>query len=184
MSSSHVRSERHARITALRRVSASVADDEPALVLRGTTRGELCPADGPDRPKLIFLGGAWHIVRAPFWLIRASPGSTVRRAEWTTSRSAGRDSSLIGKGAVLAHRFNRPLATEMDEYEQRPTRDAGRMLAAPLTSGRLHRPGAHARSMVERGVRCRLTLASVGRSRRDVCARRDDRGSSEQRERR
>ena len=25
---------------------------------------------------------------------------------------------LLGKGAVLAHRFERPLAAELDEYEQ------------------------------------------------------------------
>jgi hypothetical protein len=33
---------------------------------------------------------------------------------------------LFGKGAVLAHRFERPLAAELDEYEQQPTRDAER----------------------------------------------------------
>ena len=31
---------------------------------------------------------------------------------------------LLGKGAVLAHRFERPLAAELDEYEQRPIGDA------------------------------------------------------------
>ena len=36
---------------------------------------------------------------------------------------------LLGKAAVLAHRFERPLAAEMDEYEQRSTRDVGE---APL----------------------------------------------------
>jgi hypothetical protein len=30
---------------------------------------------------------------------------------------------LLDKGAVLAHRFDRPRAAEMDETEQRPTRD-------------------------------------------------------------
>jgi hypothetical protein len=33
---------------------------------------------------------------------------------------------LLGKGAVLAHGFDRPLAAGMDEYEQRPARDTGR----------------------------------------------------------
>ena len=33
---------------------------------------------------------------------------------------------LLGKGAVFAHGFDRPLAAGMDEYEQRPERDVGR----------------------------------------------------------
>jgi hypothetical protein len=33
---------------------------------------------------------------------------------------------LLGKGAVLTQRVAGPLAAELDEYEQRPARDAGR----------------------------------------------------------
>jgi hypothetical protein len=36
--------------------------------------------------------------------------------------------------------------TATDEYEQRSTRDTGKATAAPLTSGRLKRPSADARS--------------------------------------
>jgi hypothetical protein len=52
---------------------------------------------------------------------------------------------LLGKGAVSAHRFEHPLAAEMDESEQRPRRGAGEGTAAPLTSGRLDWPRARAR---------------------------------------
>jgi hypothetical protein len=60
----------------------------------------------------------------------ARPGVTgeIRRIVLTRGRLL-----LLGKGAVLAHRFDRPLAAESDEYEQRPTRDAGRRAAAPAS---------------------------------------------------
>jgi hypothetical protein len=43
-----------------------------------------------------------------------------RRLE-RTSWSAERD-PLLGEGAAFGHRFERALATEIDEYEQRPAR--------------------------------------------------------------
>jgi hypothetical protein len=41
---------------------------------------------------------------------------------------------LLGKGSVLAHGSLVPLAAEMDEYEQRPTRDGVGGTATPLTA--------------------------------------------------
>ena len=44
---------------------------------------------------------------------------------------------LLGKGVVPAHRIERPFAARLDETEQRPRGDPGRVTAAPSTSGRL-----------------------------------------------
>jgi hypothetical protein len=50
---------------------------------------------------------------------------------------------LLGKGGVWAHRFERPLAAELDESEQRPTRGARALLAAPF-----HGSGVSARTQL------------------------------------
>ena len=53
---------------------------------------------------------------------------------------------LFGKGAVLARWLMRPLAIEMDETEQRPTRGAANPLGAHFHGCRRLRPHtAHAR---------------------------------------
>src|SRR4051794_38531897 len=53
---------------------------------------------------------------------------------------------LLGKGAVLTQRVAGPLAAELDESEQWPTRRARTLLAAPFHGcGRLRPYAAHAR---------------------------------------
>ena len=49
---------------------------------------------------------------------------------------------LLSKAAVLAHRFDRPLAAELDEYEQRRTR--GRARTSSLLLPRMRRLGPFA----------------------------------------
>ena len=75
------------------------------------------------------------------------PYGRLRRLQRTTDEQERRVRRLLlGKGAVLAHRFDQPLAAEMDESEQRSTRGArtwwlllSTMRASPLVR-------AHARS--------------------------------------
>ncbi len=121
---------------------------------RSSTRSSLPPARSPPR----------HALRAA-----ASPGTDRLREtghSWTARPGAGRHPASNGrccwstKGAVPGSPLERALATQLDESEQRPTRDAGRRAAAPSISGRLHRPGTHARSGRE--------AESVGTARRTI----------------
>jgi transposase len=63
---------------------------------------------------------------------------------------------LLSKGAVLAHRFDRPLAAPSDEWEQPLQLDAGRSSAAALASSRR--------------LRARRTRALLGRHEGAPCA--------------
>ena len=84
---------------------------------------------------------------------------------------------LLGKGAVLAHRFERPLAAEMDESEQRPTQgartcwlllstDAGVSARTQLTPARDERRSSFAgtglRSLARRSKRACTMFVKVG----------------------
>jgi hypothetical protein len=54
---------------------------------------------------------------------------------------------LLGKGGVWAHRFERPLAAELDESEQWPRREAGEPARYCLTRVRTSPPVRTARSL-------------------------------------
>jgi hypothetical protein len=70
----------------------------------------------------------------------ASRGIPRKALAWDDDQKHRGRLLLVGKGALLAHRLARPLAAESDEYEQRPVRDVGETPAAPLITGRPHRP--------------------------------------------
>ena len=91
---------------------------------------------------------------------------------------------LLGKGAVLAHRFERPLAAELDESEQRQARGAGtcwlflsRMRASPPLGTRTRCPPAwapsHSRIRRERAAAPALSspMQGIGGVRRRSGAR-------------
>ena len=120
----------------------------------GSSRNETCSNEprptSPSRPR---PGERLWIrpVRVSLLLSTNAGAGGAPIARWRAParrRRAGAQGELplLGKGAVSAHRIERPFAPRLDEYEQRPRRHAGRIAAAPLISGRRQEPGAHARS--------------------------------------
>src|SRR5829696_1857645 len=72
-----------------------------------------------------------HVTVRRCSLAEASVSKPRQRAPaWDDERERRVTLLLLGKGAVLARCLVRPLAAELDEFEQ-PRRDAGRRAAAP-----------------------------------------------------
>jgi hypothetical protein len=147
------------------------SDADPAVSCKRTACGHFACIRVPSQRSRCRLSGNTRPTKFPVRGRRpghhTTRGVTRERARrppasallpWTTSWSAGCDFCSSGKGAVLAHRFDRPRAAEMDADGQPAAPSAGVRLSRKAGAGT--RPLQHAEAASSLSV---TTPASVKR---------------------